>query len=142
MRVLVVEDQPQLSRQLRSALTEAGYVVDAALDGEKADFLGQTEGYDAVILDPPSYGHGPKGEVWKIDTLPVLLELIAELTDGVPEFFLLTCHSPSLGPRELKQLAMDAFGRTLARSMDAAEMTITASDGRELKCGSRIRLGR
>jgi two-component system OmpR family response regulator len=51
VRVLVVEDQPQLSRQLTSALTEAGYAVDAATDGERADFMGHTEGYDAVILD-------------------------------------------------------------------------------------------
>ena len=40
-----------LSRQLANALTEAGYAVDCAQDGEKADFMGQTEGYDAVVLD-------------------------------------------------------------------------------------------
>jgi two-component system OmpR family response regulator len=51
VRVLVVEDQAQLSRQLVASLTDAGYVVDAAADGERADFLCQTEGYDAVVLD-------------------------------------------------------------------------------------------
>ncbi|MBK5257354.1 MAG: response regulator transcription factor [Vicinamibacteria bacterium] len=51
MRVLVVEDEPSLSRQLETALGEAGYVVDCANDGEKADFMGQTEGYDAIVLD-------------------------------------------------------------------------------------------
>ena len=51
MRVLVVEDEAKLSRQLTSALSEAGYAVDCAADGERADFLGQTEHYDAVILD-------------------------------------------------------------------------------------------
>ena len=51
MRVLVVEDEPQLSRQISAALAEAGYAVDTAADGERADFLGQTERYDAVILD-------------------------------------------------------------------------------------------
>ncbi len=51
MRVLVVEDEASLSRQLEAALGEAGYVVDCADDGEKADFMGQTEGYDAVVLD-------------------------------------------------------------------------------------------
>ena len=51
MRVLVVEDEALLSRQLANALGEAGYVVDCADDGEKADFMGQTEGYDAVVLD-------------------------------------------------------------------------------------------
>jgi two-component system OmpR family response regulator len=51
LRVLVVEDEPQLSRQISAALAEAGYAVDTAADGERADFLGQTERYDAVILD-------------------------------------------------------------------------------------------
>jgi two-component system, OmpR family, response regulator len=51
VRVLVVEDEAKLSRQLTSALSEAGYAVDCAADGERADFLGQTEHYDAVILD-------------------------------------------------------------------------------------------
>jgi two-component system, OmpR family, response regulator len=49
--VLVVEDEALLARQLRIALGQAGYVVDAAADGERAEFLGQTEQYDAVILD-------------------------------------------------------------------------------------------
>jgi len=51
MRVLVVEDEVHLSRQLTTALAEAGYAVDSAPDGERADFLGQTEHYDAVVLD-------------------------------------------------------------------------------------------
>ena len=51
MRVLVVEDEARLSRQLAHALREAGYAVDCAGDGERADFLGQTERYDAVVLD-------------------------------------------------------------------------------------------
>ncbi len=51
MRLLVVEDDPDLNRQLFDALTDAGYVVDKALDGEEGHFLGDTEPYDAVILD-------------------------------------------------------------------------------------------
>jgi two-component system, OmpR family, response regulator len=51
VRILVAEDEAALSQQLARALTEAGYVVDRAADGERADFLGQTERYDAVLLD-------------------------------------------------------------------------------------------
>jgi two-component system OmpR family response regulator len=51
MRVLVVEDEPALARQLSDALHEAGYAVDTAHDGEQGHFLGDTEPYDAVILD-------------------------------------------------------------------------------------------
>ena len=51
MRVLVVEDEQLLAQQLANALGQAGYAVDCAADGERADFLGHTERYDAVVLD-------------------------------------------------------------------------------------------
>jgi two-component system, OmpR family, response regulator len=51
VRVLVVEDEAVLRQQLATALAAAGYAVDEAADGERADFLGQTERYDAVVLD-------------------------------------------------------------------------------------------
>lgn len=51
MKVLVVEDEPPLSRELVRSLSDAGYAVDAAADGERADFLAHTERYDAVVLD-------------------------------------------------------------------------------------------
>ena len=51
MRLLVVEDDPDLNRLLTTALKEGGYVVDSAKDGEEGHFLGETEPYDAVILD-------------------------------------------------------------------------------------------
>ena len=51
MRLLVVEDDENLNRQLCEALKEAGYAVDSASDGEEAHFLGDTEPYDCVILD-------------------------------------------------------------------------------------------
>ena len=51
MRILVVEDDTNLNRQLKEALTEGGYVVDVAFDGEEGHFLGDTEPYDVVVLD-------------------------------------------------------------------------------------------
>jgi two-component system OmpR family response regulator len=51
MRLLVVEDDPDINRQLVTALQDAGYVVDSATDGEEGHFLGDTEPYDAVVLD-------------------------------------------------------------------------------------------
>ncbi|MBB3392708.1 two-component system OmpR family response regulator [Rhizobium sp. BK275] len=51
MRILVVEDDVNLNRQLCDTLKEAGYVVDQAFDGEEGHFLGDTEPYDAIILD-------------------------------------------------------------------------------------------
>ena len=51
MRILVVEDDKDLNRQVSDALVDAGYVVDRAFDGEEGHFLGDTEPYDAVVLD-------------------------------------------------------------------------------------------
>jgi len=51
LRALIAEDEGHLSQQLAAALAEAGYAVDRADDGERAEFLGQTESYDVVVLD-------------------------------------------------------------------------------------------
>ncbi len=51
MRLLVIEDDADLNRQLSSALEEAGYVVDKAFDGDEGHYLGETEPYDVIILD-------------------------------------------------------------------------------------------
>ncbi len=77
MRVLVVEDDHDLSRQLGTALREAGYAVDTAFDGEEGHFLGETEPYDAVVLDIglPRLDGISVLERWRRDgrTMPVLL---------------------------------------------------------------------
>lgn len=51
MRILVIEDDPNLQRQLNKALSDAGYVVEAARDGEEGLYLGESAEFDAVILD-------------------------------------------------------------------------------------------
>jgi two-component system OmpR family response regulator len=51
VRLLLVEDDRNLNRQIATALGEAGYAVDKAFDGDEGQFLGETEPYDAVILD-------------------------------------------------------------------------------------------
>ena len=77
MRVLVVEDEPRLAAQVASALEEAGYAVDRAGDGARADFLARTEHYDAVILDLglPRVDGLTLLQRWRADgvTVPVLV---------------------------------------------------------------------
>jgi len=51
MKVLIVEDEPQLAQQMQQQLTAQGFIVDCAYDGEDAHFMGSTETYDAVVLD-------------------------------------------------------------------------------------------
>jgi len=77
MRVLVVEDDTNLNRQIKEALTEGGYAVDVAFDGEEGHFLGDTEPYDAVVLDIglPQMDGLSVLEEWRRagKTMPVLL---------------------------------------------------------------------
>jgi two-component system OmpR family response regulator len=77
MRILVVEDDKDLNGQLAAALKEAGYAVDRAFDGEEGHFLGDTEPYDAIILDIglPQMDGLSVLEQWRRDgrTAPVLL---------------------------------------------------------------------
>ncbi len=77
MRILLVEDDPNLSRQMDEALRAAGYVVDMASDGEEGHFLGDTEPYDAVVLDIglPKMDGISVLERWRRDgrAMPVLL---------------------------------------------------------------------
>ena len=77
MRILVVEDDVNLNRQLVEMLTEVGYVVDKAFDGEEGHFLGDTEPYDAVILDIglPEMDGITVLESWRKDgrNMPVLM---------------------------------------------------------------------
>ena len=77
MRILVVEDDRDLNRQLADALVEAGYVVDQAYDGEEGHFLGDTEPYDAVVLDIglPAMDGISVLERWRADgrVMPVLI---------------------------------------------------------------------
>ena len=77
MRVLVIEDEPRLAAQLARSLGEAGYAVDVAHDGEEGHHLGDTEPYDAVVLDLglPNLDGISVLQRWREDgrTMPVLI---------------------------------------------------------------------
>ncbi len=92
--------------------------------------------YDAVILDPPTYGHGPKGEPWKIsEHLLPLLALCGKLTAEHRAFVLLTCHSPGIGPAELAAyLAEGIFGHC-GQPPKTGELNLETSDDRRFNCG-------
>ncbi|MEO0529203.1 MAG: class I SAM-dependent methyltransferase [Planctomycetota bacterium] len=92
--------------------------------------------YDAIILDPPSYGHGPKGEEWRLSRdLPRLLDLCATLTDRTPQFFLATCHTPGVGPAELSAYLSDAIVGHCGQPPADGSLWLRTSDGRRLESG-------
>ena len=92
--------------------------------------------YDAVILDPPSYGHGPKGQEWSIkrDLLP-LLKLCGELTAERRAFVLCTCHSSGIGPAELSAYLADGLFGHCGQQPNSGKLYLQTADGRKLPSG-------
>ncbi|HEX5452075.1 MAG TPA: class I SAM-dependent methyltransferase [Candidatus Limnocylindrales bacterium] len=66
--------------------------------------------YAGIVLDPPSYGHGPHGEAWRlVQRLPELLTSCAALLDGPARFLLLTAHTAGLGASGLQEMVAAAL---------------------------------
>jgi 23S rRNA (cytosine1962-C5)-methyltransferase len=96
--------------------------------------------YDAVVLDPPSYGHGRAGRSWRLDErLPALLDACATLTGPRPAFVILTAHTPGFGPGELADALLSAFdpGR---EDVEAGELALHARSGARLRLGAFARM--
>ena len=93
--------------------------------------------YDLVALDPPSFGRGSSGQVWKIeDDLPKLLSLCCELRDAERPFELvLSCHSPGFSCLVLERLVQQIFGKG---DFESGEMFIPESTGRKLPAGVSV----
>lgn len=111
------------------------WVVEDAMKFVKRE-LRRANRYHAVILDPPSYGHGRRGEVWRLSKhLSRLLELCAELTASQRQFVLLTAHTPGFGPRRLAAMLATAFGGPPQASITSERLLLPSSDGRSMPCG-------
>src|SRR5262249_38150625 len=79
------------------------WIVEDALKFARRE-LKRGKHYDAVILDPPSYGHGSAGERWKLGAqLPQLLKVCRELAGPQLRFMLMTCHAPDYPPRRMAE---------------------------------------
>ncbi len=96
--------------------------------------------YDAVILDPPSYGHGRRGEVWRLSKhLPRLLEMCSELTAGRCRFVILTCHTPGYDCDRLADMLKETFADAQSGTIDAKTLILRSTAGRELPGGAVVR---
>ncbi len=91
--------------------------------------------YDLIALDPPTFGRGSKGELWKIETdLPELLEMCKTLRDPDRDFTLvLSCHSPGFSPLVLTRITGEIFGKK--GTFEAWEMSVPEKSGKELPAG-------
>lgn len=96
--------------------------------------------YHGVILDPPSFGRGAKGELFKIEErINPLLQQVRALLDPRPAFVLLSCHTPGFSARVLQNLLEQHLG-DLPGSHDSGEMLLTGAQGvRPLPSGNFAR---
>jgi len=97
--------------------------------------------YDAIILDPPSYGRGPTGEVWKIeDSIGDFLELCREVLSDDPLFVLLNSYTTGLASSTMAYLLHLQIGTSLGGRVEADEIgLVTSSTGMPLGCGASAR---
>lgn len=111
------------------------WIVDDVLKFLKRE-IKRKKKYDALLLDPPSFGRGSQGQVFKIerDLLP-LLDLCRQVLKLTPAFVLLTCHTPGLTPEILANLMQQTFPKLTTES---GEMLIP-SKNLPLPCGTYAR---
>lgn len=94
--------------------------------------------YDAVIMDPPSYGRGPNGEIWKLEQqLFSLVESCAAILSQEPLFFLLNSYTTGLSPAVMEYLLGVLVGRKFGGRVSSGEIGLPVSEtGLALPCGS------
>jgi 23S rRNA (cytosine1962-C5)-methyltransferase len=96
--------------------------------------------YQGIVLDPPSYGHGPKGSAWQIERdLPQLLEHCGRLLAEDAGFLLLSCHSPGIRSTDLKKQLLKSIPKSQPRETEGADLFLTSDDGRQLHSGVAAR---
>lgn len=94
--------------------------------------------YDAIIMDPPSYGRGPNGEMWKLETeLYPLVKLCTEVLSDNPLFFLINSYTTGLQPQVLKNILQLTVASGRGGRVEAYEVGLkTEEDGVILPCGN------
>lgn len=150
MRVLIVEDEPNLRNQLQATLEGAGYAVDTAGDGEEGHYLGSTENYDAIVLDLglPEVDGLTVLDRWRKEgkTTPVLVltardswsDKVAGLDAGADDYVAKPFQSEELIAR-LRALIRRASGNASAELI-AGDIRLDTRSGKVTKGGDQVKL--
>ena len=150
MRILIVEDEPNLGQQLRSTLEGAGYAVDLSTDGVDGHFLGETESYDAVVLDlglPEMDGLTILNKWRKAERdMPVLVltardswsDKVAGLDAGADDYLAKPFQSEELIAR-LRALIRRSAGHA-SSVLEAGDIRLDTRSGKVTKEGEPVKL--
>ena len=100
--------------------------------------------YDAIIMDPPSYGRGPKGEIWKIeDSIFPFIELTMDILSDDPLFYLVNSYTTGLQPAVLKYMLSMTVKKKYGGEVESSEIGLPVSgNGLVLPCGASGRWSR
>lgn len=92
--------------------------------------------YHGIILDPPTYGHGPTSQQWRLARdLPVLLDLCRQLTEANRQFVVATCHTPGIGPAELAAYLADGLFGHCGQPAASGRLFLKTESNRRLESG-------
>ena len=115
------------------------YIVDDVFKFVEREYRRGNE-YDAIIMDPPSYGRGPKGEIWKLeDELPKLLTLTAKILKKEPLFLLVNAYTTGFSHISLGNMMIQIFGNGYKFTSGEIGIPIEKSD-MVLPCGIYARM--
>ena len=93
--------------------------------------------YDGILMDPPSYGRGPSGEVWKLENeLYPLVESCSRLLSDHPLFFLINSYTTGFQPAVLVNVLERTVGTRFRGHIDAQEVCLPVTAGGILPCGA------
>lgn len=97
--------------------------------------------YDGIIMDPPSYGRGPNGEVWKLeDNIDELVALVSRVLSDDPLFFLINSYTTGLSPMTMSYIVNMKVASRFGGKTEAGELGLRVSDsGLMLPCGASTR---
>ena len=133
--------QAKLNAQL-SGLGEAPirYIVDDCKKFVERE-IRRGNKYDAIIMDPPSYGRGPSGEIWKIeDSVHELIELAANILSEKPLFFLVNSYTTGLSPAAMSYIVGLVVAAKHGGTVEAEELGLPVSQtGLCIPCGASAR---
>lgn len=118
------------------AKDSARWIIDDALKFVQRE-IRRGSRYDAILMDPPSYGRGPGGEVWKLeDTAFALVDACAQALSDTPLFFLFNGYTTGLQPAVLSNLLRLSVVKRFGGGVEADELCLPVEAGGVLPCGA------